>query len=76
VKEICFPKSCASIGVHGHGLRKMIGFLAIGEPCGSSSGMAGNKERESPKSSVDLSTDLGDDPFLLWDFPLHLHSSC
>jgi len=26
VKEICFPKSCASIGVHGQGLRKMIGF--------------------------------------------------
>ena len=45
VKEICFPKSYASIGVHGHGLRKMTGFLATGEPCGSSSGMAGNKER-------------------------------
>ena len=45
VKEICFPKSCTSIGVHGHGLRKMIGFLATGEPCGSSSGMAGNKDR-------------------------------
>ena len=45
VKEICFPKTCASIGVHGHGLRKMTGFLATGEPCGSSSSMAGNKDR-------------------------------
>jgi hypothetical protein len=45
VKEISFPKSCASIGVHGHGLKKMTGFPATGEPCGSSSGMAGNKDR-------------------------------
>ena len=45
VKEICFPKSCASIGVHGGGLRKMTGFPATGELCGSSSGMAGNKDR-------------------------------
>ena len=45
VKEIYFPKNCTSIGVHGCGLRKMTGFPATCEPCGSSSGMAGNKDR-------------------------------
>ena len=37
---------CTSIRVHGRGLSKMVGFLATGDPCGSSSStMVGNKAR-------------------------------